>query len=92
MGRWAAINAMYAERSGDLQAREDAFRSMNTPPTSPGRTAGSRAVEMIMVNPIGSAMAMQTTCATSVGSWDRCRIWLLSAKTIFCALALLFKR
>ena len=28
-GRWAAINALYAERSGDLQAREDAFRSMN---------------------------------------------------------------
>jgi hypothetical protein len=28
-GRWAAVNALYAERSGDLQAREDAFRSMN---------------------------------------------------------------
>jgi len=28
-GRWAAINALYAERTGDGQAREDAFRSMN---------------------------------------------------------------
>jgi hypothetical protein len=28
-GRWAAINALFAERSGDGQAREDAFRSMN---------------------------------------------------------------
>jgi hypothetical protein len=28
-GRWAAINAMYAELTGDGQAREDAFRSMN---------------------------------------------------------------
>ncbi|MCL2658930.1 MAG: hypothetical protein FWD64_00225 [Acidobacteriaceae bacterium] len=28
-GRWAAINAMYADRTGDGQAREDAFRSMN---------------------------------------------------------------
>ena len=28
-GRWAAINAMFAERSGDGQAREDAYRSMN---------------------------------------------------------------
>jgi hypothetical protein len=28
-GRWAAINAMFAERSGDGQAREDAFRSLN---------------------------------------------------------------
>jgi hypothetical protein len=27
--RWAAINAMYYERSGDGQAREDAFRSLN---------------------------------------------------------------
>jgi len=28
-GRWAAINALYAEKTGDSQAREDAFRSMN---------------------------------------------------------------
>jgi hypothetical protein len=28
-GRWAAINALFAERSGDGQAREDAIRSMN---------------------------------------------------------------
>ena len=28
-GRWAAINALFAERSGDGQAREDAYRSMN---------------------------------------------------------------
>jgi hypothetical protein len=28
-GRWAAINAMYAERTGDGQARQDAYRSMN---------------------------------------------------------------
>lgn len=28
-GRWAAINALFAERSGDGQAREDAFRSIN---------------------------------------------------------------
>ncbi|MHB1939066.1 MAG: hypothetical protein ACYCOR_21225 [Acidobacteriaceae bacterium] len=28
-GRWAAINAMYAGLTGDGQAREDAFRSMN---------------------------------------------------------------
>ncbi len=28
-GRWAAINALYAARSGDGQAREDAIRSMN---------------------------------------------------------------
>ncbi len=28
-GRWAAINAMYAERTGDGQAQRDAFRSMN---------------------------------------------------------------
>jgi hypothetical protein len=27
--RWAAINAMYYERTGDVQAREDAFRSLN---------------------------------------------------------------
>ncbi|MGZ4988285.1 MAG: hypothetical protein ACXWBP_09595 [Limisphaerales bacterium] len=27
--RWAAINAMYFERAGDGQAREDAFRSLN---------------------------------------------------------------
>ena len=27
--RWAAINAMYYQRTGDLQAREDAFRSLN---------------------------------------------------------------
>ncbi|MCX6622468.1 MAG: hypothetical protein NTY38_15660 [Acidobacteria bacterium] len=27
--RWAAINAMYYEKTGDGQAREDAFRSMN---------------------------------------------------------------
>jgi len=27
--RWAAINAMYYERTGDAQAREDAFRSLN---------------------------------------------------------------
>ena len=27
--RWAAINAMYYEKSGDRQAREDAFRSLN---------------------------------------------------------------
>jgi hypothetical protein len=28
-GRWAAINALYASVTGDGQAREDAFRSMN---------------------------------------------------------------
>ena len=28
-GRWAAINALYAEKTGDSQAREDAFRSLN---------------------------------------------------------------
>ncbi len=28
-GRWAAINAIYASLTGDSQAREDAFRSMN---------------------------------------------------------------
>jgi len=28
-GRWAAINAIYASLTGDEQAREDAFRSMN---------------------------------------------------------------
>jgi hypothetical protein len=28
-GRWAAINAMYAELTGDAQARRDAVRSMN---------------------------------------------------------------
>jgi hypothetical protein len=28
-GRWAAINAIYAGLTGDEQAREDAFRSMN---------------------------------------------------------------
>ncbi|MGA8593237.1 MAG: hypothetical protein WB676_00705 [Bryobacteraceae bacterium] len=28
-GRWAAINALFAARTGDGQAREDAFRSMN---------------------------------------------------------------
>ncbi len=28
-GRWAAINAMYAELTGDAQARRDAFYSMN---------------------------------------------------------------
>jgi hypothetical protein len=27
--RWGAINAMYYEKTGDLQAREDAFRSLN---------------------------------------------------------------
>lgn len=27
--RWAAINAMYYEKTGDIQAREDAFRSLN---------------------------------------------------------------
>jgi hypothetical protein len=27
--RWGAINAMYYERTGDAQAREDAFRSLN---------------------------------------------------------------
>lgn len=27
--RWAAINALYFERTGDVQAREDAFRSLN---------------------------------------------------------------
>lgn len=27
--RWAAINAMYYEKTGDTQAREDAFRSLN---------------------------------------------------------------
>jgi hypothetical protein len=27
--RWAAINAMYYEKTGDSQAREDAFRSLN---------------------------------------------------------------
>jgi len=27
--RWAAINAMFYEKTGDLQAREDAFRSSN---------------------------------------------------------------
>ncbi len=28
-GRWAAINALYYEKTGDLQARQDAFRSLN---------------------------------------------------------------
>lgn len=28
-GRWAAINALYYERTGDLQAKKDAFRSLN---------------------------------------------------------------
>ena len=28
-GRWAAINALYYEKTGDLQARRDAFRSLN---------------------------------------------------------------
>ncbi|PWU08306.1 MAG: hypothetical protein C5B50_29965 [Verrucomicrobia bacterium] len=28
-GRWAAVSALYAERAGDAQAREDAFRSLN---------------------------------------------------------------
>ena len=28
-GRWAAVNAMFAERTKDAQAREDAFRSLN---------------------------------------------------------------
>lgn len=28
-GRWGAINAMYYERTGDLQAKSDAFRSLN---------------------------------------------------------------
>jgi hypothetical protein len=27
--RWGAINALYYEKTGDLQAREDAFRSLN---------------------------------------------------------------
>lgn len=27
--RWAALNAMYYDKTGDLQAREDAFRSLN---------------------------------------------------------------
>ena len=27
--RWAAINALYAERTGDAQAHEDAYRSLN---------------------------------------------------------------
>ena len=27
--RWAAINALYYEKTGDLQAREDAFRALN---------------------------------------------------------------
>lgn len=27
--RWAAINAMYYEKTGDVQAQEDAFRSLN---------------------------------------------------------------
>jgi hypothetical protein len=27
--RWGAINAMYYEKTGDLQAREDAFRALN---------------------------------------------------------------
>ncbi len=27
--RWGAINALYYERTGDVQAREDAFRSLN---------------------------------------------------------------
>ena len=27
--RWAAINALYYEKTGDAQAREDAFRSLN---------------------------------------------------------------
>jgi hypothetical protein len=27
--RWAAVNALYYEKTGDLQAREDAFRSLN---------------------------------------------------------------
>jgi hypothetical protein len=28
-GRWAAINALYYEKTGDLQAKQDAFRSLN---------------------------------------------------------------
>jgi hypothetical protein len=28
-GRWAAVNALYYEKTGDLQARQDAFRSLN---------------------------------------------------------------
>lgn len=28
-GRWAAINALYYEKTGDLQAKEDAFQSLN---------------------------------------------------------------
>jgi hypothetical protein len=27
--RWAAVNALYYEKTGDLQAREDAFRALN---------------------------------------------------------------
>lgn len=27
--RWAAVNALYFEKTGDMQAREDAFRSLN---------------------------------------------------------------
>src|SRR5207247_11071820 len=27
--RWGGINAMYYEKTGDAQAREDAFRSLN---------------------------------------------------------------
>lgn len=27
--RWAAVNALYYEKTGDMQAREDAFRSLN---------------------------------------------------------------
>lgn len=27
--RWAAVNALYSEKTGDVQAREDAYRSLN---------------------------------------------------------------
>jgi hypothetical protein len=27
--RWAAVNALYSDKTGDVQAREDAFRSLN---------------------------------------------------------------
>ena len=82
--RWAALNALYYEKTGDLQAREDAVRSLNYATyftLSDGR-----------VSCCGEGFGGQFWFSdgyadylrTSRGPWDRSQKMRLPARIIFC--------
>ncbi len=70
--RWAAINAMFFEKTRDGQAREDAFRSLNYGDLFRRLRRPHCLLRRGLRQPrTGSAMVTPITCATSNGPWRR---------------------